>query len=262
MLVLADDVDAAKKHIKIIKQVHKQLYSLNCNVKSLIVSSDMPCLDLKECCLYIENFYQFKQVIGKHRIKGLQIENDRIKSPRFDETIDKKFFNNFPTCPSVAELMCRWKNLNADHDLVSKVTKMVPFFPNLRKLCCYFTADHYTPAQFSLQQLVVWIKNECKKLEELQKTKLPSTDMKIVYEFKIRKTESPKVAKQMVKEILKTTKFSRLSKAKYVTQNSSGYLLDKPYCDVDLRWLSLKFHAILKFTIDVYDIEPTEDFDD
>ncbi|KAI6205781.1 hypothetical protein M3Y94_00831400 [Aphelenchoides besseyi] len=227
----------------------------------------MPQLDLPNCEIHIKNFYQFKQVIAKHRIKALAIGNDSRQAPSFDEAIDKNFFNDFPTCPSVDTLICSWRNLNVDHDLVLKVTKMVPFFPKLRVLCCDFTADHYTPAQFSLQKLLVWIRNECKKLEELQKTKLPITEVAIKYEFKIRKTESPKVVKQVLKEILKTTKFSRLRMAQYVIRNSSGNLLDKPYCDLDLRWFSLKFHVILKFTVDLDprtldDIEPPEDFDD
>ncbi|KAI6231993.1 hypothetical protein M3Y95_00440000 [Aphelenchoides besseyi] len=265
LLILSDDVDAAKKHIKIIKQVQKQLHSLLCDVKSLIASSDMPQLDLPNCEIHIKNFYQFKQVIGKHRIKGLAIGNDSRQAPSFDEAIDKNFFNDFPTCPSVDTLICSWRNLNVDHDLVLKVTKMVPFFPKLRVLCCDFTADHYTPAQFT-KAARLDKKRMQEGLKSCKKTKLPITEVAIKYEFKIRKTESPKVMKQVLKEILKTTKFDRFRMADCVIRNS-GNLLDKPYCDLDLRWFSLKFHVILKFTVDLDprtldDIEPPEDFDD
>ncbi|KAI6232178.1 hypothetical protein M3Y95_00459300 [Aphelenchoides besseyi] len=259
---LSDDVNAAKKHVKIIKQVHKQLYSLRCDVKSLVTSPDMPQLDLPYGDIYIVNLYQFKQVMAKHQIKKVWTGNNRMQSPRFDETIDNNFFDDFPTCPSVERLIFSWKDLNADHNLVSKVTEMVPFFPRLRKLYCCFRADHYTAEQFSLQQLVVWIRNECKELEELQKTKIPFVS--VTYTIKIRKTESQKVVKQVVKEMLKTTKFSQLYMAESVIRKSNDNVIDKPYSDVDLRWISLKFHVILKFTIDLdpltlNDIEPPED---
>ncbi|KAI6232164.1 hypothetical protein M3Y95_00457900 [Aphelenchoides besseyi] len=245
---LSDDVEAAENHSSIVKQVQKQLYSLRGNAKSLIASPDMPQLDLAFGGIDIENLYQFKQVMAKHRIKEMWAGNDRIYSPNFDAKIDDNFFDDFPTCPSVEMLKFNWKELNEDHDLVSKVTRMIPFFPKLRKLYCCFRADHYTAEQFSLQQMVVWIRNECKKLEELQKTKLPITEIGIAYDFKIRKPESSKVVKKLVKKILKTTTFNRVFDAKLVTPKPDNkdklikqhYAINlwqrKPYCLADVQF--------------------------
>ncbi|KAI6209240.1 hypothetical protein M3Y96_00200500 [Aphelenchoides besseyi] len=213
------DSYAAKNHSSIVKQVQKQLYSLRGNADSFYISPHMPQLDLAFADVRISDFY----------------------------LIDKYFFDDFPTCLSVEELLFILQNLIENYDLVSKITKMIPFFPNLRELLCSFSAEHYTAEQFSLQKLVAWIRDECKKLEELQKTKLPITDMAIYYNFKIRKPESSRVGLP----ILKTTEFY-LRDAELVNpkpDNNDEYF--KQHYAFELWQKKSNFRACLKFTVDL-----------
>ncbi|KAI6205259.1 hypothetical protein M3Y94_00772200 [Aphelenchoides besseyi] len=266
-LSLFSDVDAAKNHSNIIKQIHKQLYALRCDAKSLIASSDMPQLDLAFIGMDVKNLYEFKQVLAKHQIKKVAVGNSEIMASSFDVNIDDNFFDDFPTCSSVEELNFNWKELNEDQDIVSKVTKMVSFFPNLKELLYRSIAVHYTAEQvdylfkrkhkvptfqFSLQKLVVWVSNECKKLEELHKTKLSTTLMVIYYVFTIRKPESSKVVKKLVRKILRTTKFLLYS-VKLVTPNSDDKdtLIKQHYALELRRFMNADSGAILQFTIDL-----------
>ncbi|KAI6210444.1 hypothetical protein M3Y96_00328900 [Aphelenchoides besseyi] len=219
----------------------------------------------------IENLYQLKQVLAKHQIKEIAAGNGSIDSPRFDATIDDNFFDDFPTCPSVEKLRIGCKDLSETHDLVSKITQMMPFFPNLRDLLCNFDAEHYTPEQFSLQKLVVWIRKECRKITELQKASPPIIDIASQYLFKIRKPESKKVVKELVKEILETTKFNQLHSVEHIipepNNNEEGVLV-KQYYMLELRRMQANCIAILRFTVDLDpltldddDDEPTENND-
>ncbi|KAI6205539.1 Tyrosine-protein phosphatase non-receptor type 9 [Aphelenchoides besseyi] len=164
-LNLICDDDDAQYHNHIIRQIQKQLNSLRCGTKSLL-SSDIPQLKLNECIVYITDF----------------------------STIDDEFFDDFPTCPSVKKLGLYWPISNENDDLVPKLIRMTSFFPKLINVTYYFTVKHDIPEQFSLQQLVVWIRKECKKIDELQIANLPIPFIKLVYEFKIRKQESRKVS--------------------------------------------------------------------
>ncbi|KAI6173689.1 hypothetical protein M3Y98_01108700 [Aphelenchoides besseyi] len=139
---------------------------------------------------------------------------------------------------------------NADSFYIS------PHMPQLDLAFCgrtYFGlfAEHYTAEQFSLQKLVAWIRDECKKLEELQKTKLPITDMAIYYNFKIRKPESSRIVRKLVKKILKTTEFY-LRDAELVNpkpDNNDEYF--KQHYAFELWQKKSNFRACLKFTVDL-----------
>ncbi|KAI6227161.1 hypothetical protein M3Y95_00697300 [Aphelenchoides besseyi] len=146
-LNLFSDQENTKYHGGIIKQVQKQLYSLRGNAKSFVDSSEVPQLALAYGGMETENLYQLKQVLAKHQIKEIAAGNCGIFAPRFEATIDDNYFHDFPTCPSVETLRFGCKDLNENHDLVSKLTEMIPFFPNLSKLFCDFEAEHYTPEQ-------------------------------------------------------------------------------------------------------------------
>ncbi|KAI6219271.1 hypothetical protein M3Y95_01121700 [Aphelenchoides besseyi] len=253
-LNLFSDIDEAENHNVIIRQLQKQLYSLCGHAKSIIDYPKTLRLNLMNSSLDIENLYEFKQVLTKHRIKELCVGNSCVHSSRFDPTIDDNFFNDFPTCPSVEKLKFTWKDLDEIHNLVWKVTKMMPFFPNLSELLCCFRAEHYTLEQFSLQKLVAWIRKECRKIEELQKTSLSITNIALVYVFKIRKPESRKVVKQSVKEILKTTKFKQLRSAKHIipeAENDENDVPIKQYCDLELWRKQPNCLAALEFTVDL-----------
>ncbi|KAI6194013.1 hypothetical protein M3Y96_01080000 [Aphelenchoides besseyi] len=195
---------------------------------------------------------EFKHVLTKHQIKELIVSC--MYPEIFDPTIDDNFFDDFPTCPSVKKLNFTWMDSNETHNLVPKVTKMMPFFPNLCELYCCFRAKYYTSKEFSLQKLVVWIRDECRKIEELQRASLSITDVTLVYNFKIRKEESKKVVKQLVKEILNTTKFKVLRFAKLVmpgTENDENDVFIPQYCEVELWREQANSLAALQFEVDL-----------
>ncbi|KAI6201215.1 hypothetical protein M3Y96_00818000 [Aphelenchoides besseyi] len=253
-LDLYNDIDEAENHSGIIRQLQKQLYSLDGHAKSMIGPSEMPRLNLMSSYLYIENFYQFKQVLTKHQIKDLIVKGFCIGPSSFDPTIDDNFFDDFPTCPSVKKLMFCWAYLDEMYNLLPKVTKMMPFFPNLCELYCRFEAYYYPYKELSLQKLVVWIRDECRKIEELQKASLSINDVALVYKFKIRKEESKKVIKQGVKEILETTKFNVLRFAKLVmpgTENDENDVFIPQYCEVELWRKQSNCLAALQFEVDL-----------
>ncbi|KAI6193973.1 hypothetical protein M3Y96_01075700 [Aphelenchoides besseyi] len=195
------DIKEAENHSAIIRQVQKQLYSVYGHAKSMID--------------------EFKHVLTKHQIKELIVFC--MYPEIFDPTIDDNFFDDFPTCPSVKKLNFTWMDSNETHNLVPKVTKIMPFFPNLCELYCRFKVRFYAHEEFSLQKLVVWIRDECRKIEELQKASLSITDVTLVYKFEIRNVESKKVVKQLVKEILKTTEFKVLRSAKNIIPGTANY---------------------------------------
>ncbi|KAI6187928.1 hypothetical protein M3Y98_00298600 [Aphelenchoides besseyi] len=195
---------------------------------------------------------QFKQVLTKHQIKELIVP--WMYPECFDPTIDDNFFDDFPTCPSVKKLKFTWMDLDEMPNLLPKVTKMMPFFPNLRQLYCRFEAYYYPYEELSLQKLVVWIRDECRKIEELQKASLSINDVALVYSFKIRKEESKKVIKQGVKEILETTKFNVLRFAKLVmpgTENDENDVFIPQYCEVELWRKQSNCLAALQFEVDL-----------
>ncbi|KAI6173320.1 Tyrosine-protein phosphatase non-receptor type 9 [Aphelenchoides besseyi] len=66
--------------------------------------------------------------------------------------------------------------------------------------------------QFSLQKLVNWIREECSKIEELQKAWLSTTEMLLDYRFKIRKPESKKTKPSRAE--LRPARTSQTSKGK------------------------------------------------
>ncbi|KAI6208361.1 hypothetical protein M3Y96_00107100 [Aphelenchoides besseyi] len=106
----------------------------------------------------------------------------------------------------------------------------------------------------NLQKLVVWIRDECRKIEELQKASLSLTDVTLVYNFKIRKKESKKVVKQLVKEILNTTKFKVLRFAKLVmpgTENDENDVFIPQYCEVELWREQANSLAALQFEVNL-----------
>ncbi|KAI6193904.1 hypothetical protein M3Y96_01068200 [Aphelenchoides besseyi] len=252
-LDLYSDIFEAENHSAIIRQVQKQLYSLDGHAKSMIGLSEMPRLNLMSSFLSIGNLYQFKQVLTKHQIKELVVQSFFIDPTSFDPTIDDNFFDDFPTCPSVKKLKFTWRNLDEMHNIVPKVTKMMPFFPNLCQLYCY-TSKYHAPGEFSLQKLVVWIRDECRKIEELQKASLSLTDVVLVYNFKIRKAESKKVVKQLVKEILNTTEFKVLRFAKLVMPGTEEHKYNgfiRPYCKVELWREQPNGVAALQFKVDL-----------
>ncbi|KAI6179186.1 hypothetical protein M3Y98_00583300 [Aphelenchoides besseyi] len=159
-------------------------------------------------------------------------------SKLFRATIDDNFFDDFPTCPSVKKLKFTWRNLDEMHNIVPKVTKMMPFFPNLCQLYCY-TSKYHAPGEFSLQKLVVWIRDECRKIEELQKASLSLTDV---------------VVKQLVKEILNTTEFKVLRFAKLVMPGTEEHKYNgfiRPYCKVELWREQPNGVAALQFKVDL-----------
>ncbi|KAI6179518.1 hypothetical protein M3Y98_00619100 [Aphelenchoides besseyi] len=247
------DIVEAENHSGIIRQLQKQLYSLDGYATSMIGLSEMPRLNLMSSFLSIGNLYQFKQVLTKHQIKELVVQSFFMDPTSFDPTIDDNFFDDFPTCPSVKKLKFTWRNLDEMHNLVPKVTKMMPFFPNLCQLYCY-TSKYHEPGEFSLQKLVVWIRDECRKIEELQKASLSLTDVTLVYNFKIRKKESKKVVKQLVKEILNTTKFKVLRFAKLVmpgTENDENDVFIPQYCEVELWREQANSLAALQFEVNL-----------
>ncbi|KAI6232560.1 hypothetical protein M3Y95_00498600 [Aphelenchoides besseyi] len=251
-LNLICDDDDAQYHNHIIRQIQKQLNSLRCGTKSLL-SSDIPQLKLNECIVYITDFYQFKQVLAKHQFKNIVAGNNKPNHPQLDATIDDEFFDDFPTCPSVKKLGLYWPISNENDDLVPKLIRMTSFFPKLINVTYYFTVKHDIPEQFSLQQLVVWIRKECKKIDELQIANLPIPFIKLVYEFKIRKQESRKVVKQLVKEILETTKFNQEHSANIITKpkDNGNYVLVKRHYAVELRRKQSNWLAILYFKVDL-----------
>lgn len=59
------------------------------------------------------------------------------------ETIEDDYFADFPICPRIKTLEFVWYQLDETHDLVSKLTDIVPFFPNLIKLKCNFLAENH-----------------------------------------------------------------------------------------------------------------------
>lgn len=59
------------------------------------------------------------------------------------ETIDDNYFADFPLCSRIRKLDFRWSQLDETHELVSKLTKMVSFFPNLTNMDCDFDAQYY-----------------------------------------------------------------------------------------------------------------------
>ncbi|KAI6179172.1 hypothetical protein M3Y98_00581700 [Aphelenchoides besseyi] len=238
-LDLYSDIFEAENHSAIIRQVQKQLYSLDGHAKSMIGLSEMPRLNLMSSYLGITNLYQFKQVLTRHRIKELKVKNFCISPEIFDPTIDDNFFDDFPTCPSVKKLKFSWAYLDEMHNIVPKVTKMMPFFPNLRQLYCRFEAYYYPHEELSLQKLVVWIRDECRKIEELQKASLSLTDV---------------VVKQGVEEILNTTKFKVLRFANLVmpgTENDEYDVFIPQYCEVELWREQPNGVAALQFKVDL-----------
>ncbi|KAI6232411.1 hypothetical protein M3Y95_00483100 [Aphelenchoides besseyi] len=118
-----------------------------------------------------------------------------------------------------------------------------------------------------LQQMVVWIQGECKDIDKLQKASLSIPCTQLLYEFKIRTPESKKVVKQLVKEILETTKFNQEHSANIITKpkDYNNYVLIKQHYDVELWRKQSNCHAILQFTIDIKPVisedESTEDND-
>ncbi|KAI6193985.1 hypothetical protein M3Y96_01077100 [Aphelenchoides besseyi] len=260
-LNLFNDMFEAENHSAIIRQIQKQLYSLDGHAKSMIGLSEMPRLNLMSSSLRIGNLYQFKQVLTRHRIKELKVKNFCISPEIFDPTIDDNFFDDFPTCPSVKKLKFTWRNLDEMHNIVPKVTKMMPFFPNLCQLY-YYTSKYHAPGEFSLQKLVVWIRDECRKIEELQKASLSLTDVTLVYNFEIGNVESKKVVKQLVKEILKTTEFKVLRFAKHVTRANAenGYYMFIPeYFEVELWREQANSLAALQFKVELNPLTLNDD---
>ncbi|KAI6179138.1 hypothetical protein M3Y98_00578100 [Aphelenchoides besseyi] len=149
------------------------------------------------------------------------------------------------------------------HNLVPKVTKMMPFFPNLRQLYCRFETYDYPHEELSLQKLVVWIRDECRKIEELQKASLSLTDVVLVYNFKIRKAESKKVVKQLVKEILNTTEFKVLRFAKLWNYGESNQMV-LPLYNLKSTWIHLHLMMMMNRKMIIYgkpgpmEIQPEE----
>ncbi|KAI6179219.1 hypothetical protein M3Y98_00586700 [Aphelenchoides besseyi] len=238
-LNLFNDMFEAENHSAIIRQIQKQLYSLDGHAKSMIGLSEMPRLNLMSSFLSIGNLYQFKQVLTKHQIKELVVQSFVIDPEIFDPTIDDNFFDDFPTCPSVKKLKFTWRNLDEMHNIVPKVTKMMPFFPNLCQLYCRFETYDYLHEELSLQKLVVWIRDECRKIEELQKASLSLTDV---------------VVKQEVEEILNTTKFKVLRFANLVmpgTENDENDVFIPQYCEVELWREQPNGVAALQFKVDL-----------
>ncbi|KAI6179295.1 hypothetical protein M3Y98_00595000 [Aphelenchoides besseyi] len=155
---------------------------------------------------------EFKHVLTKHQIKELIVSC--MYPEIFDPTIDDNFFDDFPTCPSVKKLNFTWMDSNETHNLVPK---------------------------FSLQKLVVWIRDECRKIEELQRASLSITDVTLV-------------VKQLVKEILNTTKFKVLRFAKLVmpgTENDENDVFIPQYCEVELWREQANSLAALQFEVDL-----------
>jgi hypothetical protein len=71
-----------------------------------------------------------------------------LKSLRL-ETIDEDYFVDFPVCPRIKKLNFGWR-LDETHDVVSKLTKMVRFFPNLANMECRFNAEPYASEQVDI----------------------------------------------------------------------------------------------------------------
>jgi hypothetical protein len=63
------------------------------------------------------------------------------------ENIDSNYFDDFPTCPRIQEIDFRWVQLDETHELVPKVTEIIPFFPNLKLMVCFFEAEYRTSEQ-------------------------------------------------------------------------------------------------------------------
>jgi hypothetical protein len=63
------------------------------------------------------------------------------------EKIDDDYFVDFPICPRIKKISFTWEQLDETHEIVSKLTKMVSFFPNLIDMRCDFNAKHYTSEQ-------------------------------------------------------------------------------------------------------------------
>lgn len=117
-----------------------------------------------------------------------------------------------------------------------------------------------------MQRLFVWTKQECKRIELLKKACLPNTDIEFLYLFGIRKQESLQVTiafvmylspfqvvKQVVKQILKHTKFNRLACFEHITDEISGSnnLSIRNYYGVSFVWEEPKFYCVLSFKVEL-----------
>jgi hypothetical protein len=63
------------------------------------------------------------------------------------EKIDSNYFDDFHTCPHIQKLEFTLEQLDETHELVPTLTQMLPFFPNLARLTCFFKAEHYATEQ-------------------------------------------------------------------------------------------------------------------
>ncbi|KAI6197747.1 hypothetical protein M3Y94_01261600 [Aphelenchoides besseyi] len=224
---------AEENHVAIIEQVQKQLYFLRGDALSLIASSNGLCLNLAASHMDIENLYELKKVLAKHRPKKIVAECRCYRTLGFDPAIDDNFFEDFPTCSSVEKLEVNWDDRHEDNDFVSKITKMMPFFPNLVKLFCrsYIFVNHRLE-EFNVQKLVVWIQNECRKIEELQKACLPTTQIVLNYACDIPKEVT---VVEKLRKILQTTNFNYTSSVEqYNYVHITG---EHTHCIVSLKFL-------------------------
>ncbi|KAI6205378.1 hypothetical protein M3Y94_00785500 [Aphelenchoides besseyi] len=253
--------DNAKYHSDIIRQIQKQLYYLICHAKLLIGSSDMPQLDSIDCTLYIDNLGQFKQVMARHRFKEILTANLYKYDQQFDEEIDDNFCDNFPTCPSVKKLRFVWTNLSEDNDFISKLTQMRPFFPNLVELMSIRKFHPCTPREFGFQELVAWIREECKKIDELQNAWLSIPHIEIFYDFKIRKPESIEVANQLGFKLLETTKFNKVIYAQIIVKPKDNENdVPNTHCyAMEVHRIQANCCAVLRFTVDAKPLPSNND---
>ncbi|KAI6232499.1 hypothetical protein M3Y95_00492300 [Aphelenchoides besseyi] len=239
-LDLSEDEKNAKYHGGIIKQLQKQLNFLRCEIIASSIGSSST--QFNSCC---RNYRKL------------------LSTKKSAEKIDDNFFDDFPTSPSVEKLKFFWNDFHKDNNRISKITQLLPYFPNSNRLV--IRAEHDTPEQFRLQQLVVWIREECKKIEKLQEACLPTTDITLDYFFEIYHQESAKIVNQLAFEILDTTKFNqwhsvyRIYPTSFIPTNPS----DSKYYKLDFRWKLPNFCAILRFTVNVdalaFDDEASED---
>ncbi|KAI6200409.1 hypothetical protein M3Y96_00730700 [Aphelenchoides besseyi] len=253
-LDLFDDRDNDINHGGIIRQIQKQLYYLRCHAKTLIFLWYMHEFVFIDCCCFFDNLDEFKEVIALHQFKRIRAANFCEYSSRFNATIDDDFFCDFPTSPTVEKLNFVWLNLGKNHDLISKITKMMPFFPNLVELTSFFQVKRYTHERFTLKKLLVWIREECKKIDKLQEANLSIPRTTLLYEFRIHIPKTRKVVEHFGWEILTTTKFNTLCSAEHSIpepKDSTNYVLIKQYCEVELQRIQPNFDATLRFIIEM-----------
>jgi hypothetical protein len=73
------------------------------------------------------------------------------------EKIDEDYFDDFPVCFYTKKLDFEWDQLDETHDLLPKITKMIPFFPNLIRMVCYFEAEQYTSEQVIRLNAIIYL---------------------------------------------------------------------------------------------------------